>query len=41
MKAALNPTDDGWYYFVATDGVSKTEFAKTHDGIPEAQGQVR
>ncbi|WP_330292348.1 endolytic transglycosylase MltG [Streptomyces sp. NBC_00576] len=31
MKAALNPTDDGWYYFVATDGVSKTEFAKTHD----------
>jgi UPF0755 protein len=31
MKAALDPTDDGWYYFVATDGVSKTEFAKTHD----------
>ncbi|MGY1502244.1 endolytic transglycosylase MltG [Streptomyces sp. QTS52] len=30
MKATLNPTDDGWYYFVATDGVSKTEFAKTH-----------
>lgn len=31
MKSALNPTDEGWYYFVATDGVSKTEFAKTHD----------
>ncbi|WP_329283468.1 endolytic transglycosylase MltG [Streptomyces sp. NBC_01451] len=31
MKATLDPTDDGWYYFVATDGVSKTEFAKTHD----------
>ncbi|MEU1481825.1 endolytic transglycosylase MltG [Streptomyces sp. NPDC005760] len=31
LKAALNPTHDGWYYFVATDGVNKTEFAKTHD----------
>jgi UPF0755 protein len=31
LKAALNPTDDGWYYFVATDGVKNTEFAKTHD----------
>ncbi|MFK4101804.1 endolytic transglycosylase MltG [Streptomyces sp. NPDC019531] len=31
LKAALDPTDDGWYYFVATDGVNKTEFAKTHD----------
>ncbi|MFF1307189.1 endolytic transglycosylase MltG [Streptomyces sp. NPDC058307] len=30
LKATLNPTDDGWYYFVATDGVNKTEFAKTH-----------
>ncbi|MFD3505418.1 endolytic transglycosylase MltG [Streptomyces sp. NPDC058678] len=30
INATLNPTDDGWYYFVATDGVSKTEFAKTH-----------
>ncbi|MFI6936056.1 endolytic transglycosylase MltG [Streptomyces sp. NPDC050287] len=29
MKAALDPTDDGWLYFVATDGVNKTEFAKT------------
>ncbi|MFC4468802.1 endolytic transglycosylase MltG [Streptomyces xiangluensis] len=31
IKATLDPTDDGWYYFVATDGVKKTEFAKTHD----------
>jgi len=30
LKSTLNPTDDGWYYFVATDGVSKTEFARTH-----------
>ena len=30
LKAALDPTDDGWLYFVATDGVSKTEFAKTN-----------
>ncbi|MEU0031984.1 endolytic transglycosylase MltG [Streptomyces sp. NPDC006335] len=30
LKAALNPTDQGWYYFVATDGVKTTEFAKTH-----------
>ncbi|MEV5007503.1 endolytic transglycosylase MltG [Streptomyces sp. NPDC055692] len=30
LKAALNPTGDGWIYFVATDGVHKTEFAKTY-----------
>ncbi|MFJ8491663.1 endolytic transglycosylase MltG [Streptomyces sp. NPDC094038] len=30
LKAALNPTDDGWMYFVATDGVNNTEFAKTN-----------
>ncbi|NUQ87040.1 MAG: endolytic transglycosylase MltG [Glycomyces artemisiae] len=30
LKGALNPTDQGWYYFVAVDGVNKTEFAKTH-----------
>ncbi|MET7736212.1 endolytic transglycosylase MltG [Streptomyces sp. NPDC005402] len=30
LKAALNPTRQGWYYFVATDGVKTTEFAKTH-----------
>ncbi|MFJ3305529.1 endolytic transglycosylase MltG [Streptomyces sp. NPDC086549] len=28
LKAALNPTHDGWIYFVATDGVSNTEFAR-------------
>ncbi|MFG2556774.1 endolytic transglycosylase MltG [Streptomyces sp. NPDC048581] len=33
IKGTLNPTDEGWYYFVATDGVSKTEFAKTHDAF--------
>ncbi|WP_077797761.1 endolytic transglycosylase MltG [Streptomyces sp. JHA26] len=31
LQASVNPTDDGWLYFVATDGKSKTEFAKTHD----------
>jgi UPF0755 protein len=31
LKAALNPTGDGWLYFVATDGANKTEFARTHD----------
>ncbi|WP_172387984.1 endolytic transglycosylase MltG [Streptomyces sp. MNP-20] len=30
LKAALNPSTDGWLYFVATDGMNKTEFAKTH-----------
>jgi UPF0755 protein len=30
MKAALDPTDDGWLYFVATDGVNKTEFATNY-----------
>ncbi|MEU2749101.1 endolytic transglycosylase MltG [Streptomyces collinus] len=30
LRAALNPTKDGWIYFVATDGVHKTEFAKTY-----------
>ncbi|MER6571021.1 endolytic transglycosylase MltG [Streptomyces sp. NPDC001093] len=29
IMAALNPTHDGWLYFVATDGVNNTEFAKT------------
>ncbi|MGW7432575.1 endolytic transglycosylase MltG [Streptomyces sp. NPDC054861] len=38
LVAALNPTKDGWMYFVATDGMSKTEFAKTlaeHDKLVE------
>ncbi|MFE6977463.1 endolytic transglycosylase MltG [Streptomyces sp. NPDC057682] len=30
LAAALNPTKDGWIYFVATDGEHKTEFAKTY-----------
>jgi UPF0755 protein len=30
LKAALNPTADGWLYFVATDGQNRTEFAKTY-----------
>ncbi|WP_426403237.1 endolytic transglycosylase MltG [Streptomyces sp. R-07] len=29
LAAMLNPTNDGWLYFVATDGMNKTEFAKT------------
>lgn len=31
LKAALNPTEEGWIYFVATDGQSNTEFAKNYD----------
>ncbi|MGA5870773.1 endolytic transglycosylase MltG [Streptomyces cinereoruber] len=31
LAAMVDPTKDGWIYFVATDGMSKTEFAKTHD----------
>ncbi|MFF0743753.1 endolytic transglycosylase MltG [Streptomyces sp. NPDC004111] len=31
LSAVMKPTSDGWLYFVATDGKSKTEFAKTHD----------
>ncbi|MCQ6556506.1 endolytic transglycosylase MltG [Streptomyces sp. C10-9-1] len=31
IAAALDPTKDGWMYFVATDGMKVTEFAKTHD----------
>ncbi|MBM7440902.1 endolytic transglycosylase MltG [Streptomyces sp. HB132] len=31
LAAALNPTTDGWLYFVATDGQHKTEFAKDYD----------
>ncbi|MEU5219320.1 endolytic transglycosylase MltG [Streptomyces sp. NPDC020807] len=30
LAAMLSPTKDGWLYFVATDGMNKTEFAKTH-----------
>ncbi|MEU5719841.1 endolytic transglycosylase MltG [Streptomyces sp. NPDC020403] len=31
LAAALNPTTDGWLYFVATDGQHRTEFAKNYD----------
>ncbi|MGV9389291.1 endolytic transglycosylase MltG, partial [Streptomyces olivaceus] len=31
LQAAMDPTKDGWFYFVATDGLKETEFAKTHD----------
>lgn len=30
LAAAVDPTHDGWFYFVATDGMNKTEFAKTY-----------
>ncbi|MGW5331952.1 endolytic transglycosylase MltG [Streptomyces bauhiniae] len=30
LNAALAPTHEGWMYFVATDGMNKTEFAKTY-----------
>ncbi|WP_405887501.1 endolytic transglycosylase MltG [Streptomyces sp. NBC_01136] len=30
LSATLNPTSDGWIYFVATDGQNNTEFAKTY-----------
>jgi UPF0755 protein len=30
LAAAVNPTHEGWFYFVATDGMNKTEFAKTY-----------
>ncbi|MER5771795.1 endolytic transglycosylase MltG [Streptomyces sp. NPDC001985] len=31
LEASLDPTSDGWMYFVATDGMNKTEFARNHD----------
>ncbi|MFI1867070.1 endolytic transglycosylase MltG [Streptomyces jumonjinensis] len=31
LEAAINPTDEGWIYFVATDGMNKTEFARDLD----------
>ncbi|NEC69305.1 endolytic transglycosylase MltG [Streptomyces sp. SID9727] len=31
LAAILKPTKDGWLYFVATDGMHKTEFAKTYE----------
>lgn len=31
LAAAMDPTDDGWLYFVATDGKHKTEFATNYE----------
>ncbi|GGT19612.1 endolytic transglycosylase MltG [Streptomyces chromofuscus] len=39
LKATLNPTDDGWLYFVATDGRNRTEFARTHDEFLELKAK--
>ncbi|MFF8728649.1 endolytic transglycosylase MltG [Streptomyces sp. NPDC015171] len=35
LKATLNPTHEGWIYFVATDGTNNTEFAKTYAEFQE------
>lgn len=42
LKASVNPTDEGWYYFVAIDG--KTKFAKTyaeHEKLVEEFNKTR
>ncbi|MEV6081199.1 endolytic transglycosylase MltG [Streptomyces sp. NPDC052069] len=39
LAAALNPTKDGWLYFVATDGQHKTEFAKDYDTFLELKAK--
>ncbi|MER7396553.1 endolytic transglycosylase MltG, partial [Streptomyces sp. NPDC000151] len=42
LKASLNPTDEGWYYFVAING--KTSFAKTyaeHEKLVEEFNKTR
>lgn len=39
LKATLNPTEDGWIYFVATDGMNKTEFAKTYAEFQRLKGK--
>ncbi|WP_030251621.1 endolytic transglycosylase MltG [Streptomyces violens] len=42
LKASVNPTDDGWYYFVAING--KTSFAKTyaeHEKLVEEFNKTR
>ncbi|GLF96385.1 endolytic transglycosylase MltG [Streptomyces yaizuensis] len=33
LEAAIKPTNDGWIYFVATDGMNKTEFARDLDSF--------
>ncbi|MBZ4015749.1 endolytic transglycosylase MltG [Streptomyces purpurogeneiscleroticus] len=42
LKASINPTEDGWYYFVAING--KTSFAKTyaeHEKLVEEFNKTR
>lgn len=39
LNAALDPTHDGWLYFVATDGVNKTQFAKTYPEFLKLKAQ--
>jgi UPF0755 protein len=39
LSAALNPTHDGWFYFVATDGMDKTQFAKTYPEFLKLKAQ--
>ncbi|MFJ8311923.1 MULTISPECIES: endolytic transglycosylase MltG [unclassified Streptomyces] len=39
LAATLNPTTDGWLYFVAVDGEHKTEFAKTYSEFLQLKGK--
>ncbi|MFH8801533.1 endolytic transglycosylase MltG [Streptomyces sp. NPDC017936] len=39
LAATMNPTNDGWIYFVATDGVNNTEFAKTYAEFQELKAK--
>ena len=39
LRAALHPTQDGWIYFVATDGMEKTEFAKTYSAFQQLKAK--
>ncbi|MFJ4618824.1 endolytic transglycosylase MltG [Streptomyces sp. NPDC088812] len=39
LTATLNPTGDGWIYFVATDGENNTEFAKTYAQFQELKSK--
>lgn len=40
LEAAVNPTSEGWMYFVATDGAHKTEFARTHDDFLKLKAKL-
>ncbi|WP_432160837.1 endolytic transglycosylase MltG [Streptomyces sp. NRRL F-5630] len=39
FAAALNPTNDGWMYFVAVDGKEDTQFAKTLTEFKKLEAQ--